>query len=320
MYFDELSIRADHDPRRVALNEFLAAPDQILESSGGRIWFGSKETLKQIPSAVESLSSEASIVQFHSDPIMLELLEVASPWVKACLGISGLTAIPQPLVAASLEAGSLDLSQTERVLNVEFFRSLADRCESWRILSRPGTSFRYFSPLPADQSVSERTLLDTISSLSEDELTNGNPVGTAAVEIRAGLLLIHDFLEPSHRYSQSIEGAGPDVNGDYWHGIMHRREPDFGNSRYWFRRVGEHPCFLRLAQAARQLTEDFHDPQAAEWIEKLTRSGWDSLAAVDFFQEAHLPRYRDTAFSRIASCLQMQEMLILLSYCCQRCE
>jgi hypothetical protein len=54
----------------------------------------------------------------------------------------------------------------------------------------------------------------------------------------AGLWLRFDFLEESHRISQEIDSP----TGSFWHAIMHRREGDFGNSKYWWRRVGKHPA------------------------------------------------------------------------------
>src|SRR5262245_21358275 len=54
---------------------------------------------------------------------------------------------------------------------------------------------------------------------------------------RAGLWLAFDFLDESHSISQELNT----VEGSYWHALMHRRELDYWNSKYWFRRVGEHP-------------------------------------------------------------------------------
>lgn len=51
---------------------------------------------------------------------------------------------------------------------------------------------------------------------------------------RAAVLLWHDHFEAAHELAQHVEG--PD--GSLVHGILHRREPDFSNARYWFRRVG----------------------------------------------------------------------------------
>ncbi len=63
---------------------------------------------------------------------------------------------------------------------------------------------------------------------------------------RAGLWLAFDFLDEAHTISQELHT----VEGSYWHGLMHRREPDASNSAYWFRRVGQHPLFEKLAQEA----------------------------------------------------------------------
>lgn len=60
--------------------------------------------------------------------------------------------------------------------------------------------------------------------------------------VMSGVLLLWDFLHASHEISQKMEGRGTPRTADYWHAIMHRREPDAGNAAYWFRRVGSHPA------------------------------------------------------------------------------
>jgi hypothetical protein len=61
---------------------------------------------------------------------------------------------------------------------------------------------------------------------------------------RAGLWLLHDFLDESHALSQELETR----EGSFWHAIMHRREPDASNSKYWWRRVGSHPVLDQLRE------------------------------------------------------------------------
>lgn len=63
----------------------------------------------------------------------------------------------------------------------------------------------------------------------------------------AGLWLLHNFLDESHRISQELHSS----TGSCWHAIMHRREGDYDNSKYWFRQAGAHPAFAPLRQAAR---------------------------------------------------------------------
>jgi hypothetical protein len=80
---------------------------------------------------------------------------------------------------------------------------------------------------------------------------------TMARAVLAGLWLYHDFMEESHEISQEIETP----TGSFWHGILHRREPDYDNARYWFRRVGHHPVYAALhAHAARIAHESQWDP------------------------------------------------------------
>jgi hypothetical protein len=68
----------------------------------------------------------------------------------------------------------------------------------------------------------------------------------------SALWLLHDFLDESHTISQGIETA----SGSYWHAIMHRREGDFSNAKYWLRRVGPHPVIEQIGER----TGEAHDP------------------------------------------------------------
>jgi len=91
----------------------------------------------------------------------------------------------------------------------------------------------------------------------------------------SAIWLYHDFLEESHQISQSIATPA----GSYWHGIMHRREMDFSNSKYWFHRVGTHPIFISLHRAAAELAATNAREVSTAFL--LNQSRWDPFAFID---------------------------------------
>jgi hypothetical protein len=78
----------------------------------------------------------------------------------------------------------------------------------------------------------------------------------------AGLWLLYGFLDESHAISQEISSS----TGSYWHGLMHRREPDFSNAKYWFRQVGRHDIFPDLRVRSQELLRQSSDPMLSELL------------------------------------------------------
>ena len=91
----------------------------------------------------------------------------------------------------------------------------------------------------------------------------------------AGLLLFLGDWDRAHAVAQDIET----VDGSYWHGIVHRQEPDAGNASYWFRQVGEHPIFPELREDAAEILRRHPAPL------KLS-SHWDPHAFIKFCEIA----------------------------------
>ena len=60
--------------------------------------------------------------------------------------------------------------------------------------------------------------------------------------LKAGLHLWNDELSLSHEIAQKNENR----DGNYLHAILHRREGDFENSRYWLQRIKHHPVWEKM--------------------------------------------------------------------------
>jgi hypothetical protein len=102
-----------------------------------------------------------------------------------------------------------------------------------------------FEALPPEQAMGRLVVpmaggseaqVQTVQQIVESEPIRQRPA------LAAGLWLYVDELDRSHRISQGLGNQ----SGSFWHAIMHRREGDFGNSGYWFRRTGQHPVMSEI--------------------------------------------------------------------------
>ena len=139
-----------------------------------------------------------------------------------------------------------------------------------------------------------------------DLLTRPAVSQSDAQSMLAGLWLWHDWLDSSHVISQSVHTA----SGSLWHAIMHRREGDFSNAKYWLARCREHPVFRAMAPYA----GDILNPLPADkMLLRLGKNGWDPEAFVDFVEEmASKPK---DPRRNAAVMLQKLEWRLLFDYC-----
>ena len=75
---------------------------------------------------------------------------------------------------------------------------------------------------------------------------------TLAGIVRGGLLYALDDLDGCNQF---LQNTANDLVG-YWLGMKHRREADFDNARYWFRRTGKLPFFDTLHSRASEISTD----------------------------------------------------------------
>ena len=150
--------------------------------------------------------------------------------------------------------------------------------------------------------------LSSLQDLTIEKAFAGQPLrdaNSAACCISA-IWLWHDFLDQSHQISQAIETA----SGSFWHGIMHRREGDFSNAKYWFRKVGSHDLYTTLGAAAETIVAAQPDQQ--ESLQLTDNGQWDPFQFVDLCQQA-----LETDSSKKSLCQQLTrlEWQLLFDYC-----
>lgn len=119
--------------------------------------------------------------------------------------------------------------------------------------------------------------------LSLDSLSDGHLV-------RGALFQKNDDLETAHEICQQIDRETGCAESSYWHGIIHRREPDFNNARGWFRKAENLGCNGALYRAVSSLLQqviqqpDYGSAReiALVFLRHLqAQSTWDALYLVD---------------------------------------
>jgi hypothetical protein len=119
----------------------------------------------------------------------------------------------------------------------------------------------------------------------------------------AGLWLYLRDFEACHHVAQDLATK----EGSYWHGILHRQEPDDWNAGYWFRAAGGHPIHEKLVQEAVTLAERH---PAVHW--KPGRR-WDAEEFIRFCARAR--REPGSAAEQLARAIQMAEWRLLFEWC-----
>ena len=166
-----------------------------------------------------------------------------------------------------------------------------------------------FPPLSPTKEWSS-TLTTRLENYSLGELFDGLAVTDSEFGncVRSGLLLWNDALDSSHEIVQNIGTK----TGNYWHAIMHRRESDYSNAKYWFGRVGKHPIYFQLLCYAQELSQT---EQLAEYTKILeSNDEWNPAQFVDWCQAATNSEDNKKTFLEQ---IQLKELQLLIDFSCK---
>ena len=166
-----------------------------------------------------------------------------------------------------------------------------------------------FPPLSPTKEWSS-TLTTRLENYSLGELFDGFAVTDSEFGdcVRSGLLLWNDALDSSHEIVQNIGTK----TGNYWHAIMHRRESDYSNAKYWFGRVGKHPIYFQLLCYAQELSQTEQQEEYTKILE--SNDEWKPAQFVDWCQAATNSEDNKKTFLEQ---LQLKELQLLIDFSCK---
>lgn len=170
--------------------------------------------------------------------------------------------------------------------------------EVMKILALDGGGYRLM-PLVAGRCSSEEAR-EALRRVRARQLFPGARAPEAAL---AGLWLYFSCLEEAHSIAQQLHTP----EGSFWHGILHRQEPDAMNAAYWFRRTGRHAIFPSLLEAATAAAGRYPETGVS------FGDSWDPFGFIELCEEAR--REAGSALEKLALEVQRAEWQLLFDYC-----
>ena len=128
-----------------------------------------------------------------------------------------------------------------------------------------------FDALPLERAMSTLTAQPpTNLNLVESVLSHTSMSGKTSLAI--GIRMYVDDIHGAHALCQDVNTTSV----SYWHAIMHRREPDYSNSRYWHRLAAGHPLLTQSPNGIVPQVEAANGKESPELL-KLQRQEWLNL-------------------------------------------
>ena len=133
---------------------------------------------------------------------------------------------------------------------------------------------------------------EAVRRLRQGRAAEWFPAARSPEGAMAGLWLYFSCFAESHALAQDLHTP----EGSYWHGILHRQEPDDWNAAYWMKRVSVHAVHSEMRDRAAKLGV-----------------AWSPLSFIDYCAEARSEPGSKT--QALALELQRTEWQLLFAWC-----